>query len=168
MSRVIYIVEGKTESVFIKQMIDLDYTEPGKVFELNLMQQKIKPTDNIMSRKVALVNAVIDTDVAYAVNLECLKHNIKILTSIGKVKLWIQNSNFEEELCYMLRCNNIAALGNKFSLKNPSLRWVKNYLAQSVRYANYIKREDFSRYCVRSDKFGEMIAGWKMKGYTIK
>lgn len=164
MNKVIYIAESQIEDKFFEQMRENDLFVPGKIFIFNLMQGKLKHSSNILTKKVKEVNAVIDTDIINEGNLENLYHNLKILKSIGTVRIWIQNKNFEDELCYVMQCKNITALGNLFKLKNITLRGLKLYLSQDIRYMEYISMENVKRYCVR----GEVFEGLFVKKYRLK
>lgn len=169
MNKIIYIVEGQIEDKFFKQMRESDLFSPGKIFIFNLMQEKLKPSSNILTKKLDEVNAVIDTDIINEGNLENLYHNLRILKSIGNIKIWVQNENFEDELCYIMHCKNIAALGKLFKLKNTTLKGVKAYLSQDIRYREYISVNNIKYYCVRGEMFKEMfVKKYKLKGVVFK
>lgn len=68
-----------------------------------------------------------------------------------------------------MHCKNIAALGKLFKLKNTTLKGVKAYLSQDIRYREYISVNNIKYYCVRGEMFKEMfVKKYKLKGVVFK
>ena len=58
MNKCLYIVEGEIEERFIKQLKELDWIIPGRISRFNLMQKKLKKTDNILSKRMDYIYCI--------------------------------------------------------------------------------------------------------------
>ena len=152
MSTVFYIVEGEIEKRFIQALQQMSWIQIGRVLKFNLMQEILKDTNNILTRKIHKIYCIIDTDCAETSNIEKLCFNLKKLRSICQNNIFclVQNKSFEDELKYLLDCNDLAKV---FKLKYNSLKDIKTYLSQTVKYEGYITKENLVRYCSRSEDF---------------
>lgn len=158
MKKCMYIVEGEIEERFLQQLKQLGLVVPGKVFTFNLMQKQLKHTSNILAFKnYSAIYCVIDTDVVDKGNIENLVQNIKLLKTIGKPRILVQNKNFEDELMRILELPNIAALGKLLCAKQNDVRWVKRFLSQNIDYSKHINRDNIVRYCSRYYSFQELL-----------
>ena len=72
----------------------------------------------------------------------------------------IQNKNFEDELKYVLQCNN---LGQYFGLKNKTVTDVKRFLADKVNYEKCVTKATLPRYCSRSRNFQQELLANNVK-----
>lgn len=151
--RVIYIMEGEIEMKFFEFLQQKDFIEPGLLQIHNLMQAKIKDGQNILKfNNVWKVYCILDTDCVDVNNLNTLIFNLKKLEQICRknVFLLIQNKNFEQELSYILSCNNLCKL---FKLKDKTRKDLKKHLAQNVDYSKLVTIINLARYCCRPDEF---------------
>lgn len=158
MNKCLYIVEGEIEERFIKQLKELDWIIPGRISRFNLMQKKLKKTDNILSKRMDYIYCIIDTDRAGRYNLETLAANLKQLKTIGHIKLLVQKENFEQELYYILGCSTLSKLCQHFNLSHATLEDLKKFLSQKINYKDYLLKENIKKYCSRPDTFKENIA----------
>lgn len=156
----LYIVEGKIEKKFIEELKSHDLIKLGKCVEFNLMQKNIKKTDSIMSKTYNEIFCIIDTDCDKDYNLKVLYENIKFLRSVGKIKVFVQCKNFEEELAYILELSSsdvILNLCKYLGLKNKTKEDLKDFLAKRIIYINYINRDNLKRYCSRPESFKGLL-----------
>jgi hypothetical protein len=157
MKKVLYIVEGETERRFFRFLQQKEFIQPGKIAVFNLMQEPLKPTNNILTSKIDRAYCVLDTDCVEKDNLVKLMENRKQLQQIcskNKIYLLIQNRNFEDELRCVFSCKKI---GKFLKLKNTRLEDVKRYLAQQIDYKGYISCENIKRYGTRSSPFKQRL-----------
>lgn len=158
MKKCMYIVEGEIEERFLQQLKQLGLVVPGKVFTFNLMQKQLKYTSNILAFKnYDAIYCVVDTDVVDEGNIGNLVQNIKLLKTIGKPRILVQNKNFEDELMRILELNNIVALGKLLGSKQNDVRWVKRSLSQNIDYSKHINRDNIVKYCSRYHSFKELL-----------
>lgn len=158
MKKCMYIVEGEIEERFLQQLKQLGLVVPGKVFTFNLMQKQLKHTSNILAFKnYSAIYCVIDTDVVDKGNIENLVQNIKLLKTIGKPRILVQNKNFEDELMRILELPSIAALGKLLGSKQNDVRWVKRSLSQNIDYSKHINRDNIVKYCSRYHSFQKFL-----------
>ena len=151
MNKVLYIAEGETEERFVKYLTSNDIIMAGRFAKFNLMQDKMKNTNNILTRTFEKVCGIIDTDCMEIENLDKLIHNVDKLKYIcPKIYILVQNKNFEGELRYILNHKN---LNEYFGLKNKTSRDLKVFLAQSVNYKNHISSDNIKIYCCRFESF---------------
>ena len=156
----LYIVEGKIEKKFIEELKTHNLIKLGKCAEFNLMQKKIKKTNNIMSKTYNEIFGIIDTDCVEDCNLQNLYDNIKFLRSVGKVKVFVQCRNFEEELAYILELKSsdiILSLCKYLELKNKTKDDLKDFLAKNIIYIKYINEENLKKYCSRPEAFEKLL-----------
>ena len=129
MDKCLYVAEGEIEQRFLAELKQLGYFVPGKFMKYNLMQKKVKHSDNIMAKKYTRLICIIDTDCVEATNLETFVHNLKMLKEICRnIEVMVQKENFEGELSWLL--------GNKsllkaFTTKFEGVKELKQFLAQS-------------------------------------
>jgi hypothetical protein len=160
MSRLLYIVEGEIEENFINQLKKMDLIKPGRVKKFNLMQKILKENDDVLTNRYDYVIGIIDTDCCGQSNCRVLSNNVKQLKFIGKVRIMIQNKNFEDELKNMLENN----FGIYFNLKRNTVKDIKKYLAQDVSYQRCKRKDIFLRYCTKNDEF---IQIYEENGYRF-
>lgn len=155
MNKLLYIMEGEIEERFIFQMQQSNRLLPGKRIKFNLMQRKIKQTDNIMTAQFDKVVCILDTDLSTKNELEKLNHNINMLKQITKSRILVaaQIYNFEDELKRMVGTNK---LNEVLNLKKSNLKDIKKFLAQNVEYST-LNHIDFSQYIARTDEFYNKI-----------
>ena len=82
MNKVLYIAEGEIEERFVKYLTSNDIIMPGRFDKFNLMQNKLKDTNRILTRIFDQIYAIIDTDCMETENLDKLIHNIDKLKYI--------------------------------------------------------------------------------------
>lgn len=99
-----YIVEGETEKAFLKFLKETHYIPPGKTRIFNLMQQTLSDGQDFLSVRNPELIGIIDTDVIHTGVHEHLSSNIKRMQHSGRVKILMQNKNFEDELSRLLQC----------------------------------------------------------------
>lgn len=159
--RALYIGEGEIEERFIKFLNQNDFIQTGIFRKFNLIQDKFSSI-SILYKNAKKVFCILDTDQIAASSFSVLAHNIKMLKSIcgGRVFLLIQNKNFEDELLYVLDCKNLCT---KFDLPHKTHKDLKKYLAQSVRYDQFITKENLARYCQRPDTFKAELKNQNVK-----
>ena len=155
MSKLLYIVEGEIEERFIFQMQQSNRLLPGKRMKFNLMQKKIKQTDNIMTAQFDKVVCILDTDLSTESELEKLNYNINMLKQIAKSRILVaaQIYNFEDELKRMVGTNKLSEVLN---LKKSSQKDIKKFLAQKVEYST-LNNIDVSKYISRTNEFYNKI-----------
>lgn len=155
MNKLLYIMEGEIEERFVFQMQKLNNLMPGKRMKFNLMQKKIKQTDNIMTSQFDKIICILDTDLSGENELKKLSFNVTMLKQIAKSSILIaaQIYNFEDELKRMAGTNK---LHETLNLKNASLKDIKKFLAQNINYSN-MKNIDFSKYISKTNDFYEKI-----------
>lgn len=105
----IYLVEGKCEEVFIKNIKD-KYIKSGVIKIVNVAKERIK---NELLRKMTINSYVIlvfDTDV---INFEILLDNKKRLERDYKVIFLYQHENFEDEL---IKSTNLKKIEDMFKV----------------------------------------------------
>ncbi len=159
----LYIVEGEIEERFFRQMIRLYYIRPGRIKIFNIMQNELSNSDNIMMKKYDLIFCVIDSDCIQRDNLNKFCNNIKKLKTIGKVIVFVQDKNFEQELCRMLQ---VVDLKKFFKYRGH----IKEYLAKEVEYSKIINKEKLKTYCTSPENFINWYTignGFVVKGYKI-
>lgn len=146
-----YIAEGETELTFIQQMQSMNLLPAGCKKKFNLMQDKLKQTNDILTKKCSRVYCIIDTDVAEKANIQNLQYNLSAICKIcNSIIVLAQYHNFEDELRYMAGHRDLCALfGRKFQGEAD----LKKFLHQSVEYSKYQEALSFQRYCDRSQKF---------------
>ena len=155
MNKILYIAEGETEERFVKYLTSNDLIMAGRFAKFNLMQDKMKDTNNILTRTFDQVCGIIDTDCMEIENLDKLIHNIDKLKYIcSNIYILVQNENFESELKYILNSKN---LNEYFRLKNKTTKDLKAFLAQSVNYKNHISSDNIKRYCCRFEMFMDKL-----------
>lgn len=93
-----YIVEGETKKAFLEFLKESQYIAPGKIRIFNLMQQTLSAGQDFLSVRNPELIGIIDTDVIHAGVHENLLSNIKRMQHSGRVKILMQNKNFEDEL----------------------------------------------------------------------
>ncbi len=127
-----YIVEGETEKAFFDYLKEDQFIDSGKIRKYNLMQKVIPCGENFLSLRNAEYICVIDTDVITDTTPDHLTKNLKTLVrttnSSKKVKLLMQNRNFEDELCRILECRK-TSLPQQISPKIKELKACKQKLA---------------------------------------
>jgi hypothetical protein len=102
----IYIVEGECEEKLLKnlQNYKYGYIDSGKIFIINLMQEKLTERSAVFSKKNDAIACIIDTDICEKANIEAFKHNYKLLhKKAKKLKIFVQNKNLEDELAKALK-----------------------------------------------------------------
>ena len=99
-----YIVEGETEKAFLEFLKETHYITPGKIRIFNLMQQTLSDGQDFLSVRNPELIGIIDTDVIHTGVHEHLLSNIKRMQRSGRVKILMQNKNFEDELSRLLQC----------------------------------------------------------------
>ena len=52
MDKCLYVAEGEIEQRFLAELKQLGYFVPGKFMKYNLMQKKVKHSDNIMAKNI--------------------------------------------------------------------------------------------------------------------
>ena len=157
MSKILYIAEGEIEERFIRFLAQNDFIQAGRFRKFNLMQNRLKMTNAILSTKFDRIYCIIDTDVLTSGNISNLIFNLKQLKSIcpREIFLLIQCENFEEELKFLFNCTD---LGKFFNLKYQSVKDLKIYLTQKIDYKNHITKSNLIRYCTRPEKFVEALS----------
>lgn len=153
MNKFLYIVEGEIEDRFLNQVKEDDYIIAGRVRKFNLMQKKLSAKNSILNTKYDEIFCIIDTDRVDTPNLQVLRDNLKQLQKIGKIVLLIQHQNFEDELLYMVNSRNIKTLCTMFNLSHGTVKDLKEFLNQKIRYQKYISKEMMRRYCARPEVF---------------
>ena len=144
MNKVLYIAEGEIEERFVKYLTTNDIIMAGRFYKFNLMQEKMKDTNSILTRIFDQVIGIIDTDCMETDNIDKLKY------ICPEIHILVQNKNFEGELRYIL---NRKDLCEYFRLKNKTTKDLKVFLAQSVNYKNHISSDNIKRYCCRFESF---------------
>lgn len=99
-----YIVEGETEKAFLEFLKETHYITPGKIRIFNLMQQTLSDGQDFLSVRNPELIGIIDTDVIHTGVHEHLLSNIKRMQRSGRIKILMQNKNFEDELSRLLQC----------------------------------------------------------------
>lgn len=160
MPNTIYVVEGEIEQRFLGQLIHCDWVQPGVVRKFNLMQESMKSSNYILTKRYDKIFCIIDTNCADKSNCEKLSSNVRLLKSIGKVFVLVQHENFEDELQYMVN----EPLGRFFGLRHHSTADVKKHLAQSVDYSSFITKGHLLRYGTRS---GDFVKRFGSSGYKL-
>ena len=134
-----YIVEGETEEAFFAYLKQNNFISPGKIKKFNLMQNDITPGENFLSSRNPEYICVIDSDVITNNTPNHLIKNLKALLQVvdspEKVKLLVQNQNFEDELCHILQCSK-NSLPERITPKIKELKDCKQKLA-NMRPENY-------------------------------
>lgn len=149
-----YIAEGETELTFIQQLQSMKIILVGRRKKFNLMQARLKQTNDILTQTCSKIYCVVDTDIADNINILNLQYNIKALSKISKsVIVLAQWRSFEDELRYMTGSNN---LYDVFHQKFNSLADLKRFLNQSVDYVRYRNVIRFEKYCNRTNKLMEL------------
>ena len=102
MSKILYIAEGEIEKRFIDFLKHEEFIVAGRFAKFNLMQDKLKESNDILTRKMDKIFCILDTDV---VNISNLLFNLKKLADICPKNIFtlIQNRNFEDETNYSRR-----------------------------------------------------------------
>jgi hypothetical protein len=154
------VVEGEIEEAFLRQSIELNLVQLGVVKKFNLMQQSMKPSNNILTKRWDRIVCIIDTDCSDKSNCEKLFNNIGLLKQNGTVFILPQHKNFEDELQYMLG----KPLEQVFQLKHRTKADIKRHLSQSVKYEKILTKEHILRYGTRSGDFVNRLEGY---GYKI-
>ena len=132
----LYVAEGEIEKRFLNELKQLEYFVPGKFSKFNLMQKRIKVTDNIMSKHYSRIICIIDTDCEELPQLENLKYNLQeLITVCGRLEVMVQNKNFEDELIRLMDTDNLLIA---FNQKFAGIKELKKFLSQKVIYKNYI------------------------------
>ncbi len=159
MTKTIYIVEGEIEERFFDFIIQNDYIAPGRITIFNLMQDELRETNAIFTKRIGKVFAILDTDKTGIDNLMTLEHNVSMLKTVCQkhLSLLIQNQNFEDELRYMLSCQSLQALCQKLGIRHCTRTDVKTFLSQSVHYKQLISTKQLQRYCTRQGSFLNLI-----------
>ena len=154
--KVLYIAEGEIEEKFIKYLINYNFIQIGQFKKFNLMQEKLKNTSNILTKKCDKIFAIVDTDCLEEENINKLIFNLKQLKLICPMRLYllIQNKNFEDELKYILNCNNLCEY---FGLKHKTIKDLKVFLTQSVNYRSHISKDNIVKYCCRFESFKDKL-----------
>ena len=157
-----YVVEGETEERFLKEMIYLNYIRPGRIKIYNIMQNEICESDSIMLKKNDVIFCFIDTDCIERKNLNKFCNNIKFLKKIGRVIVFVQNKNFEDELRKIFGVTDLKAT---FGCRGH----IKEYLAQEIVYERRLSKDDLKKYCKFPEQFIECYksCGYVIKGYEI-
>ena len=155
MNKILYIAEGEIEERFIKFLTQNDFIQMGRFKKFNLMQNKLKDSDSLLTNKIDKAFCILDTDVVSAENISNLIFNLKKLKGIYRDNIFtlIQYQNFEDEIKFILSCNNLSKL---FNTPNTT-KDIKTFLAQSIHYEKYITKENILRYCTRPDSFKEEL-----------
>lgn len=156
MSKILYIAEGEIEERFINFLKQNAFIKSGRFKKFNLMQEKLKNSNSILTKKVATVYCILDTDTTTPENISTLIFNLRKLAEICLrcVFCLIQNKNFEDELKFILNCHDLKAF---FKLPYKTTKDLKTYLAQTVNYNRYISKTNLTRYCSRSENFQATI-----------
>ncbi len=161
----LYVAEGEIEKRFLNELKQLEYFVPGKFCKFNLMQKRIKVTDNIMSKHYSRIICIIDTDCEDLPQLENLKHNLKELSTVcERLEVMVQNKNFEDELGRLMDTDNLlTAFNHKFA----GIKELKRFLSQKVVYKNYISFNRIPEYCKDYQPFQELWIGTFSKSVRI-
>ena len=156
-TNILYVVEGEIEDKYLNQLKSENRVKSGRVKKFNIMQVSVKPTDDIMKRKVSIIYCIIDTDCIDAANINTFVDNVKMLSTIGKVVVLVHNRNFEDELVYMLQAGTIKRLCDIFNVSNKTTKDLKSFLATNQGYTKKIAKEHLVRYCERPESFCEIV-----------
>lgn len=136
-----YLVEGETEQAFFECLKESRFIAPGKIRKYNLMRKAVTPGEYFLSFRNPELICVIDTDVITDSTPDCLAQNLKTLLRVAgspkKVKLLVQNQNFEDELCRILQCPK-SSLPGRVDSKLKTLKDCKQKLAN-------MRPEDYRR-----------------------
>lgn len=156
MNKVLYIAEGEIEERFITFLTQNDFIQTGRFKKFNLMQDELKDQDSLLTKKIDKAFCILDTDVVSKENISNLISNLKKLKKICSSDIWtlIQYRNFEDEIKFILNCNNLAKFLN---IPYNTTKDIKTFLAQSIHYEKYITKENILRYCTRPDSFKEEL-----------
>lgn len=167
MNEILYIAEGEIEERFINFLTRNSLIRLGRFKKFNLMQEKLKNSSNILTKKVSAVYCILDTDVVKPENITTLDFNLKKLAEICPkcVFCLVQNKNFEDELKFILDCRD---LGIFFKLPHNTTSNLKTYLAQKVNYSKYVSRENLIRYCSRVEDFTAEVQYFKVRIVSIE
>lgn len=154
MDTCLYVAEGEIEKRFLTELKQIGYIVPGKFCKFNLMQKRVKNSDNIMAKHYSRIICIIDTDCAESVQLDNLKYNIDALTSIcEKLEVMVQNKNFEDELKRLMnRSNLLTAFNQKFE----GIKDLKKFLSQKISYAKCLDKNRVSLYCQKYQEFEQL------------
>lgn len=154
----LYVAEGEIEKRFLTELKQLGYIVPGRFCKFNLMQNRVKDSDSIMSRRYSRIICIIDTDCAENIQLDNLKFNLNKFSSIcGRIEVLVQNKNFEDELSRLLSCKNMLTAFNK---KFDGVKELKKYLAQKVVYEKVIDPSQLLLYGGNNRDFKDL---WKFR-----
>ena len=167
MSRILYVAEGEIEERFINFLKQHEFIPAGRFAKFNLMQDRLKDTSGILTKKVSKIYCILDTDIVNEENISNLIFNVKKLTEICPHDIFnlVQNKNFEDELRYILDYHD---LGKLFNLPHNTTKDLKKYLAQTIKYENYISDKNLIKYCSRSECFKEALKGIQQSIYKLK
>lgn len=156
MAKILYIAEGEIEERFITFLVQNDFIQCGRFLKFNLMQNRLKDSNNILRSKKDKIYCFLDADLVSPDNISNLIFNSKKIMTICKNNVFflIQNKNFEDELKFLLDCND---LGNFFKLPHNTTKDLKTYLAQTVNYKKIISKKNLIRYCSRYKFFKELL-----------
>lgn len=156
MAKILYIAEGEIEERFITFLVQNDFIQCGRFLKFNLMQNRLKDSNNILRSKKDKIYCFLDADLVSPDNISNLIFNSKKIMTICKNNVFflIQNKNFEDELKFLLDCND---LGNFFKLPHNTTKDLKTYLAQTVNYKKIISKKNLIRYCSRYNFFKELL-----------
>ena len=150
----LYVAEGEIEKRFLNELKQLEYFVPGKFSKFNLMQKRIKVTDNIMSKHYSRIICIIDTDCEELPQLENLKYNLQeLITVCGRLEVMVQNKNFEDELIRLMDTDNLLIA---FNQKFAGIKELKKFLSQKVIYKNYIDLNRLPEYCKNYHTFKQL------------
>jgi hypothetical protein len=140
MPKILYIAEGEIEERFIKFLVQNDFIQCGVFLKFNLMQNRLKDSSNILRSKKDKICCVLDTDLVQPANISNLIFNLKKLNVICKNNTFVlvQNKNFEDELKFLLNCNDLTKF---FKLPYNTVKDLKEYLAQTVNYKKIISKK---------------------------
>lgn len=157
MTKILYIDEGEIEERFITFLVQNNFIQCGRFLKFNLLQNRLKDSSNILRSKKDRTYCILDTDVVSPDNISNLIFNSKKIMTICKNNVFflIQKRNFEDELKFLLDCND---LGNFFKLPHNTTKDLKTYLAQTVNYQKIISKENLIRYCSRHSFFQKLLA----------
>ena len=157
MDTCLYVAEGEIEKRFLTELKQLECIIPGKFCKFNLMQKRVKNSDNIMAKHYSRIICIIDTDCAETVQLDNLKYNLNALTSIcEKLDVMVQNKNFEDELKRLMNTNNLLTA---FNQKFEGIKDLKKFLSQKINYNNYLGVDRLFLYCQKYQGFEQLWIG---------
>lgn len=167
MSKILYIAEGEIEERFINFLKQNALIKSGRFKKFNLMQEKLKNNNSILTKKVTTVYCILDTDITTPENISTLIFNLNKLAEVclRHVFCLVQNKNFEDELKFILNCHDLGAF---FKLPHNTTKDIKTYLAQAVNYSRHISRTNLNRYCSRSENFKTTIQNSKIPIVSIE